>query len=194
MKLCGLTGGVGMGKSTAASFLSQNGVQIIDTDDIARELTAPGQPALEEIREGFGSVVFQADGSLNRAELARIVFGSLPAREQLQAILHPRIRERWLAKAEQWRRDAVPVGIVVIPLLFETQAEHYFSKIICVACSAGQQQGRLRQRGWTSDQIKRRQSAQMAIDKKMAQSHYVVWTEGELTVSHEQLTRILGAL
>ena len=194
MKVCGLTGGVGMGKSTAAGFLLQNNIRVIDTDDLARELTQPGQTALAEIRQEFGPSVFLADDNLNRAELARIVFGNTTSREKLQAILHPRIRERWLGQIEQWRGEKIETACVVIPLLFETQAERYFNKIICVACSAGQQQGRLRQRGWSLDQIKRRQSAQLAIDKKMTQSHFVVWTEGELATSHEQLRRIIGRI
>lgn len=194
MKVLGLTGGVGMGKSTAASFLLQNGVRVVDTDDLARELAQPGQEALAEIVREFGAGVVQPDGSLNREELARIVFSHTPHREKLEAILHPRIRERWRAQIEAWRREQVEIGCVVIPLLFETQAESYFDKIICVACSSGQQQARLRQRGWTPEQIKRRQSAQMSIDKKMAQSHYVIWSEGEIEVTQEQLRRVLGRI
>ena len=86
MKVFGLTGGVGMGKSTAASFLLQSGVRLIDTDDVARELVAPEKPALEEIRQEFGSSIILADGSLNRNELAQIVFANASARKKLDAI------------------------------------------------------------------------------------------------------------
>jgi dephospho-CoA kinase len=194
MKVCGLTGGVGMGKSTAASFLLKNGFPVVDTDDLARELVQPEQPALLEIRRAFGPTVFLADGSLDRGALAQIVFSSSSARHSLESILHPRIRERWLAKMNRWREANLPIGFVVIPLLFETKAETHFDKIICIACSSGQQSQRLSQRGWTPDQIKHRQAAQWPIEKKITPSHYVVWTEGEPAASQEQLRRIVAKL
>jgi dephospho-CoA kinase len=194
MKVCGLTGGVGMGKSTAASFLLKSGFPVIDTDDLARELVQPGLAALSEIRHAFGAPVFLADGSLDRVALAQIVFSSSSARHTLESILHPRIRERWLAEIDRWREARLPLGFVVIPLLFETKAEAYFDKILCVACSPSQQYQRLSSRGWAPDQIKRRQSAQWPIEKKIAPSHYVVWTEGKPETSHEQLRRIVSQL
>jgi dephospho-CoA kinase len=194
MKVCGLTGGVGMGKSTAASFLLKDGFPVIDTDGLARELVQPGKPALGQIRNAFGDTVFLPDGSLDRSALAQIVFASTPARHKLEAILHPRIRELWLSQIDRWRESKLKVGFVVIPLLFETKAESHFDSILCVACSDGQQFNRLSRRGWTPDQIKHRQGAQWSIEKKIASSHYVVWTEGEPAVSNEQLRRIVSRL
>jgi dephospho-CoA kinase len=194
MKVCGLTGGVGMGKSTAASFLLKAGYPVIDTDDLARELVQPGQPALREIRAVFGDGVFVPDGSLDRIALAKIVFSSTPARHSLESILHPRIRELWLSQIERWRGSDLTVGFVVIPLLFETKAESHFDSILCVGCSAGQQWQRLSRRGWTPEQIKHRQAAQWTIEKKIAPSDFVVWTEGEPEVSNEQLRRIVSRL
>src|ERR1017187_3233630 len=94
MKLCGLTGGVGMGKSTAAGFFLQLGARGGDTDELAHELVLPGQPALAEIQDEFGKNIIAADGRLKRDELARLVFSDAGARKKLEAILHPRIRER----------------------------------------------------------------------------------------------------
>ena len=136
MKVCGLTGGVGMGKSTAAQFLRARGAQLVDTDELARQLVQPGQPALAEIQTEFGANIVAPDGRLRREELAQIIFSDAAARKKLEAILHPRIRERWLAQVEIWRRENRPLAVVVIPLLFETRAESHFNKIICVACSA----------------------------------------------------------
>src|SRR5580698_7991790 len=115
MKLCGLTGGVGMGKSTAAGFFLQLGVKIVDTDELARELVEPGQPALAEIQSEFGTGVMAADGRLKRDELSRLVFADTGARKKLEAILHPRIRERWETRVETWRQENCPVAMVVIP-------------------------------------------------------------------------------
>ena len=136
-----------MGKTTAANFFQRLGVRVLDTDEIARGLVQLGQPALVEIRRHFGSVVFSANGELNRAALARVVFKSESERKKLEAILHPRIRETWQAQVETWRKEKCPQALVVIPLLFETQAENLFDRIICVACSAASQHERLLQRG-----------------------------------------------
>ena len=194
MKLCGLTGGVGMGKSTAAGFLLQSGVRVVDTDDIAHELVQPGQPALGEIQKTFGPEIISSAGELKRAELARLVFNDLAARQKLEAILHPRIRERWSSQVETWRQENCAVAAVVIPLLFETQAESLFDKIICIACSPQSQLERLRSRGWTPEQIRQRIAAQLPVEQKMARSHFVVWTEGLPEVYHRQLAKILSKL
>ena len=130
MKLCGLTGGVGMGKSTAAVFFSQHGARVVDTDEIARELVQPGQPALAEIKKEFGGKIISSTGELKRSELAQIIFADEFARKKLEAILHPRIRASWLAQVEIWKKENCSLAIVVIPLLFETAAESHFDKII----------------------------------------------------------------
>jgi dephospho-CoA kinase len=194
MKICGLTGGVGMGKSTAAELLRQRGAQVVDTDELARQLVQPGQPALAEIKKEFGDEIISHTGELNRAGLACIVFADAAARKKLEEILHPKIRERWLAQIEIWRKENCKLAVVVIPLLFETQAESQFDKIICVACSAANQKKRLSERVWTSEQINQRIAAQMPVDQKIARADFVVWTDGDLDSHRQQLDRILSKL
>lgn len=194
MKLCGLTGGVGMGKSTAAGFFSGLGARIVDTDELARELVAPGQPALEEIARQFGKQFLAADGRLKRGELARLVFADAGARKGLEDILHPRIRERWQQQVELWRQENCAVAVVVIPLLFETHAEAGFDPVICVACSPAGQQARLQARGWPPEQVRGRLAAQLPTEQKIARSHFVVWTEGALENHRRQIERILAKL
>jgi dephospho-CoA kinase len=191
MKLCGLTGGVGMGKSTAAGFLSQLGAHVVDTDEIARAIVSPGQHALAEIEKQFGPDFLTASGSLNREALAHVVFNDPAALKRLEAILHPRIRELWRSQVEQWRQENCAVAVVVIPLLFETQAENEFDKIICVACSQESQHNRLISRGWTDTQIRRRIAAQLPTEQKISRSHFVVWTEGLPEVHRRQISEIL---
>ena len=190
MKLCGLTGGVGMGKSTAAGFFSRLGVRIVDTDELARELVQPGQPAVAEIREEFGEGIIGPGNGLNREKLAEWVFADAGARRKLEAILHPRIRERWQARVEAWRGENCPVAMVVIPLLFETGAEQQFDEIICAACSPAGQAERLRGRGWPPDQIRGRIAAQWPIERKLAGSRRVIWTEGSLACHRRQVELI----
>jgi dephospho-CoA kinase len=194
MKLCGLTGGIGMGKSAAAGFLRDLGAQVADTDEIARQLVEPGQPALAEIKKEFGDGIISSAGGLKRGELAQIIFADSAARKKLENILHPRIRERWIAQIEIWRNENCKLAVVVIPLLFETQAESQFDKIICVACSAANQQKRLLERGWTPEQIRQRIAAQMPVDRKIAQSHFVIWTDGLLETHRQQIGQIIGRL
>ena len=194
MKLLGLTGGIGMGKSTAAEFLRSRGAQVVDTDELARQLVQPGQPALNEIQAAFGEEIVAPGGRLRRDELARVVFSDAPARKKLEAILHPRIRERWLAQIETWRQEKRALAVVVIPLLFETRAESHFDKIICVACSAPAQRQRLLSRGWTPEQIQQRLAAQWPVEQKIARADFVVWTDGALDVHAQQLKRIFVKL
>src|SRR5437870_9527621 len=93
MKLLGLTGGIGMGKSTCAQLLRSRDIPVVDTDDLARTVVEPGQRALAEIRTAFGPQVIDKEGQLNRGELARAVFSDPAARKRLESILHPLIRE-----------------------------------------------------------------------------------------------------
>jgi dephospho-CoA kinase len=194
MKIIGLTGGAGMGKSTAAEILRTRAVPVVDTDELARRLVQPGEAALAEIQDAFGQNIIAPDGRLRRDELARIVFADPVAREKLEAILHPRIRIAWLAQVETWRGENHPLAVVVIPLLFETRAEIVFDKVICVACSTASQHQRLRARGWNEEQIRQRIAAQWPVETKIARADFVVWTEGTLDVHRQQWGQILKKL
>jgi dephospho-CoA kinase len=212
IKVLGLTGGVGMGKSTAATLLAQRGVTIVDTDLLARQLVERGQPALDEIRHAFGADVMAPDGSLRRDQLARRVFSDPLARKTLEDILHPRIRRLWQSQLTEWRAGAGGMAraandpdrptsqhastrffCVVIPLLFETQADREVDATLCVACSSATQHQRLSSRGWNAEQINQRIKSQLPIEEKMARADYVVWNEGTLTALGAQLDRVLGS-
>ena len=191
MHLIGLTGGIGMGKTAAAEILSRRGIAICDTDAVARQVVEPGQPALAEIQNQFGREYIGPDGRLRRDEMARRVFNNPETRKWLEGILHPRIRTAWLEEISRWRTRGVRCGVVVIPLLFETQAEVEFEKVLCVACSAATQQKRLLARGWSATQAQERIQAQMPVEKKMAMANYVLWSEGGLDVLELQLQLVL---
>jgi dephospho-CoA kinase len=191
MKLFGITGGVGMGKSTTGALLEKRGVAVIDTDHLARQLVEPGRPALAEISAAFGPALIRPDGGLDRAALARRVFADPAERARLEAILHPRIREAWQAEAAQWRAAGREEGAVIIPLLYETRAETLFDTIVCVACGAGTQQERLRERGWSRAEIRQRIEAQWPAEEKMARADFVVWTDTAMAAHAAQLDKIL---
>lgn len=192
MLLVGLTGGIGMGKSTVADYLAGRGEKVIDSDLLARQVVEPGQPALEEIRRVFGEEVFAAGGALERKELARIVFEDEPSRKKLEAILHPRIRELWRRQAEAWRTLRENRAFVVIPLLYETGAESELDRVVCIACSAGVQKGRLEARGWSRREMEQRIKAQWPIGTKMDRADAVIWNESTKAVCAEQCTRLFG--
>lgn len=194
MKVIGLTGGIGMGKSACAQLLRDRGVAVVDTDDLARQVVEPGQPALQAVLAAFGPEAIGSDGRLRRDWLAQRVFADLAARRRLEAILHPRIRDCWRAQVEQWRAEGRPIAVVVIPLLFETGAEKELDVTICVACSPATQLQRLRARGWSDEEINSRTAAQLPAGQKVAKANYVIWAEAGLDVHAAQLDRIISAL
>ena len=190
----GLTGGVGMGKSTASQFLNDLGFKVADTDDIARKLVEPGKPALKDIVKAFGKEVLQDNGELNRKKAAEIVFSDDSKRLKLEEILHPLIRENWELRLNDWSLENEKLGVVVIPLLYETECERYFDKVVCMACSKDIQRQRLRQRCWSDLEIDQRIKAQLLIEEKMSRADYVVWTNGAVDTHAKQWDELISYL
>lgn len=183
-----------MGKSASARLLRERIVPVVDTDDLARQVVEPGQPALAEIIEAFGPQIVSPDGRLRRDKLAQRVFSDPAARRRLEDILHPPIRALWRAQVEKWRAEGCRLVVVVIPLLFETKAETEVDATVCVACSAATQRDRLRARGWSLEQIGQRNRAQLPVEQKISCADYLVWTEGDMAVHGAQIDRILARL
>jgi dephospho-CoA kinase len=129
MLVVGLTGGIGSGKSSVAERLAALGVPVIDADPIARELVAPGQPALAEVVASFGPGVLAGDGALDRRALRRRVFADDQARRNLEAILHPRIRAAMEARL---RSLGAPYAVLVMPLLLETGQRDLCHRVLVV--------------------------------------------------------------
>lgn len=190
-RVLGLTGGVGMGKSTAARLLKKAGLPVVDSDDLAREAVQPGTEGLAEIADEFGERFLKPDGSLDRDKMASTVFQDQAARKQLELIIHPRVRAVWENRIEQWREQKRPVGVVVIPLLFEVGVQDSFDAVLCVASTASTQRSRLRGRNWSDAQIAARIAAQMDIAQKMDLADHVLWNEGTPDQLGEQLNGIL---
>lgn len=183
-----------MGKSSAACFLLEQGVSLVDTDTIAHQITAPGSESLAEISQVFGSECIAPDGSLRRDVLARLVFSSPSDRAKLESILHPRIYAAWHLCIQQWSDSGKRLGAVVIPLLFEKSYQAEFDVVVSVACSPASQRSRLLARGWSVEHQERRLSSQWDVVKKMEGSHYVVWTEGSMNIHRLQWMKILREL
>jgi dephospho-CoA kinase len=125
----GLTGGIGSGKTSVSAVFESLGVPVIDADQLAHQLVAPGQAALDEIREAFGQRCITADGHLDRAFIRQRVFSNPDEKQKLESILHPRIRNRivaWIAGLES------PYCLVVIPLLLETGQTDLVDRVLVV--------------------------------------------------------------
>lgn len=177
MFVVGLTGGIGSGKSTVADCFTAAGVPVIDTDVIARELTAPGGTALEAIRAAFGDTVMQANGRLDRAALRRRVFADAPARRQLEAILHPLIRQR----VEQTLATlTASFAVIVIPLLVESGGyRDVLDRVLVVDCPEDLQIARVVTRsGLGHDEVAAILAAQASRAERLAVADDVIHNTG----------------
>jgi dephospho-CoA kinase len=169
----GLTGGIGSGKTTVAECFSAHGVPVIDTDVIARDLTMPGAAALEAIRTAFGEAVMLADGTLDRTVLRRRVFSDSAARRQLEAILHPRIRQ---AVEQGLARLTAPYVLIVIPLLVETGGyRDMLDRVLVIDCPEDVQIARVMARsGLKHDEVMAILAAQAGRAERLAAADDVI--------------------
>lgn len=181
----GVTGGIASGKSAVTEMFEGLGAPVIDTDIIAREVVAPGEPALGEIRHEFGDGVFGEDGSLDRNALRRIVFSDDDARRRLEGILHPRIRELTFERAASTGGD---YQLIVVPLLVESPLRKFVDRILVVDCDEDTQIRRLMARDAESEgQARRMLAAQSSRDERLAIADDVVRNDGDLSETLEQV-------
>ncbi len=169
----GLTGGVASGKSTVARMLTELGAVVIDSDQLAREVVAPGTPGLAAVVEEFGSAVVGADGSLDRAALGAVVFADEPARKRLEGILHPLIRQR----SAELEASVDPGALVVhdIPLLVESGQADRFEAVLVVDVPVETQVERMvRDRGWARADAEARVAAQATREQRLAAATHVL--------------------
>mgnify|MGYP001198645473 CR=1 FL=1 len=176
----GLTGGIGSGKSAVAERLAALGAVVLDGDKAARAVVEPGTPGLTRIAETFGPGVLRADGSLDRAKLAGIVFSDEVALEKLNSIMHPLIHQHLQAAEEAAVKAAGPETILVhdIPLLAEGQRSEEFEVVIVVDVPPEVQVSRLARRGLPEDQACARMAAQATREERLAIADIVIDNSG----------------
>ena len=200
----GLTGGIASGKSLVAEMFAELGAVIIDTDVIARELVAPGQPALDDIAAEFGPSLIGSDGTLDRAAMRDIVFADDEARKRLEAILHPRIgaeTRRQSNEAASRRlsdRPKCDYQIIVIPLLADSALRDFVDRVLVVDCDEHTQIERLRARdGESRDRAKRMLAAQASRTERLAIADDIIRNDGTVGDLRQQvaaLHEIYGSL
>ena len=170
-----LTGGIACGKSTVSAMLADLGASVIDADAISRALTAPCGEALPAVREAFGDAVFCADGTLDRAALARIVFADREAVETLNAIIHPLVKRHMNEQLSRCRETGVKVVILDVPLLFEAGMQHMGDVVACVTVPEEVQIARMFTRnGYTREEALSRIRNQMPVEEKARRSDIVI--------------------
>jgi dephospho-CoA kinase len=189
----GLTGGIGAGKSEVSRRLAARGAVLIDADVAAREVVAPGTPGLAEIIAAFGPGVLRPDGSLDRARLGEIVFADPGLLARLNAIVHPRVRERM----GELERAAGNAAIVVhdVPLIAENALSAAYDVVVVVDVPPGIQAGRLTsRRGMTSEQAAARIAAQASREQRLAIAGLVIDNSGPLSELDQRVAELWAEL
>jgi len=191
----GLTGGIGAGKSAVGRSLRARGAHLLDADQLARELMAPGSEVLAEVEAAFGPDILAADGRLDRRRLGQRVFADPAARQRLDAILHPRInaleRERAAAIAERF-----PHAVIVYeaPLLLESGADDGLDRILVVDVPEDLQLERALARGERSaDQIRSIMEAQCSRGERLRRAHDVIDNSGAWAATEQQIDAIMAS-
>src|SRR5262245_37804520 len=194
MKRVGLTGGIATGKSVVRAELERLGVPTIDADVVARDVVAPGTPALAAILARFGPGVLDEHHALDRRKLGSIVFADEAARRDLERIVHPAVKvaiNAWLDSVQ----DAHNVAVAVTPLLHETGRERDFDAVITTACSSEEQLRRVMTRDSLNEiQAKQRIAAQLSTEEKVRRANYAIWTDGTHEETKRQVAEVLEKL
>jgi len=182
-RILGITGGLGTGKSTVASYLINQGIPLWDADLVARQLVLPGTAPLEAISQRYGEQVL-TEGQLNRAALGAIIFTEPKERQWLEELLHPLVK----ADAQSWlQAQSAPTVALVVPLLFEAQMTDLVTEIWVVACRPEIQQQRVRARDHLSEiAFAQRLASQWPLAEKIRLAQVVLDNNGSLSRSEER--------
>ncbi len=195
MKVIGLTGGIGTGKSTVARLFREKGIPVIDLDRIVRDLQKPGKDVYKQIVEVFGREILLEDGTLDRKKLGEIVFADPEKRETLNRIVHPAVLEKLKDLLFKYQASGEELVIVEVPLLYELKLENLFDDVILVYAPEEVQLKRVMER----DQLSRQEAmnrikSQIPIEEKKRRATIVIDNSGSLEDTREQFERIYRQL
>jgi dephospho-CoA kinase len=194
VRIYGLTGNIGSGKSTVARLLAARGVPVVDADLIAREVVMPGRPALREIEKRFPGVV-APDGALDRKALAARVFNDASERAALNAIIHPRIAEEMGRRMSALAGAGRPFAVYEAALIVENGLHHGLDGLIVVTAPEKAQIERLRRRdGMSEEEARARIAAQLPAAEKVRQATFVIQNHGREADLAAQVDRVLAQI
>lgn len=193
MKLIGLTGGAGSGKTTVAEMLRELGAAIVDADEATHAVYEPGTPGFREVVEAFGDG-YVRDGRIDRARLGDLVFKDAAARRRLNAIVHPRVRD-WMAERTVEAFEAgADIVVQDVPLLFENNLQGLFSKTVLVYARPETQVARLVARGVPRARADGMLTSQMPIDAKKPLADFVIDNDGSRAETRRQVEEVWANL
>jgi dephospho-CoA kinase len=194
IRVLGLTGGIGSGKSTVARLFADRGVPVIDADALSREAQLPGQPAHADIAAAWPAVI-AADGTIDRKRLAGVVFQDPAARLRLEAIMHPRIQALGEARFEALAAAGHRLAIYEASLLVEARRHREFDGLVVVTASPATQLARVLARGGlTEAQAQARIAAQLPLAEKLRVATHVIDNDGPLAATEAQVEALLASL
>jgi dephospho-CoA kinase len=193
--LVGLTGGIATGKSSVAEILKSLGCVVLDADTLAREVVEPGRPALEAIAREFGREVLRADGTLDRKRLGAVVFAQPERRRRLEAITHPAIRERFVARLAELEAQGF-AGLVVwdAPVMIESGGHRQMDRLVVVVTDAATQRERAIARDGDRADVERRIASQMPLGDKARLADYVIDNSGDRAATEARTREVHRAL
>jgi dephospho-CoA kinase len=195
MLLVGLTGGIGVGKSTVAAMFAARGAAVVDGDAVTRRLQEPGQPCYRAIVEAFGPEILDPAGRIDRRRLGAVVFADTASRRRLEAIMHPAIWAVCDGEVQAAAAAGKLVCVVEMALILETGQEGRFRKIIVVTAPEGVQVERVaRARGLTVAEARQRLAAQWRGADKARLADYVIDNGGDLAATETQVDRVYAEL
>ena len=190
--IIGLTGSIASGKSTVANMLKEYGLPIVDADLVARLVVEPGTPTLQKIVAVFGEDILTEDGAMNRQKVGSIIFHDEEKRKALNAIIHPAIRQEMLRQRDEYLENGEKTVVMDIPLLFESKLQHFVEKILVVTVTEQTQLKRLMERNQLSEEeAKARISSQLPLKVKEQGADAVIYNNGTIEETKEQLEKIL---
>ncbi|MFZ2030228.1 MAG: dephospho-CoA kinase [Vitreimonas sp.] len=193
MIVIGLTGSIGMGKSTVAQMFAEEGAPAFNSDDAVHELYARGGAGVAPVEAAFPGVT--KDGAIDRAALSARVVDNPEAIKQLEAIVHPLVRQAQIAFLEKHHQAGAKVAVLDIPLLFESGGAERVNKVVVVSAPADVQKARVMSRpGMTEEKFAYLLSRQMPDAEKRARADFVIDTSGELDATRAQVRAVLDAL
>ncbi|KAK0407683.1 hypothetical protein QR680_003529 [Steinernema hermaphroditum] len=197
MFLVGLTGGIACGKSTASAIFEERGIQVVDSDAIAREVVQPGEHAYTKLRAEFGDEFFDDEngGVLRREKLGKVVFADSDKRRRLNAITHPEIRKRILLRLLRHFVNGERFVVMDVPLFFEVGYHRFIKKVVVMDCDEQTQLARLMARdGMSEEDAKARIRSQMPMEEKRKLATYLIDNDGSREDTAKQIHEVIDQL